>query len=228
VVVVPVLDELPPSAFVGDAADEAFEVEPVVADDAGALPDAFADAVEVGAAEPVVVGDADAPVAELVGVAEAAAAATTVCVFVAAYASARCTPRPPTARVEASSTPAVQRRVRRKATFTRRGSRLVIALSCSEGNPGNVNAEDQAHHDNAPATFAAPVSSVRSNNVTEPARVARTQGCRPSLRESLEPAPVRCGSRLEDRHRRAALVTLGCAESPSSATRCRAVTCRRS
>ncbi|MGV1008287.1 MAG: hypothetical protein ACOYBY_06725 [Dermatophilaceae bacterium] len=127
VVVVPVPDELPPSAFVGDGADEVLEVEPVVVEEV--LPPPLARAVELVGAAFVVDGVEAAPVAELIGVAGAAPAATAVAVLFDAYASARCSPRPPTARVELSSTPAVQRRVRRSATFTWRGLRRVMDIS---------------------------------------------------------------------------------------------------
>ncbi|MGV1010368.1 MAG: hypothetical protein ACOYBY_17500 [Dermatophilaceae bacterium] len=117
--VVPELDELPASGFVGDGADELLEVERVVVEGVVLLL-GLAGAADVVVAVPVVVG-VEGPVAELVGVVAAAPAATAVPALLAAYASARCKPRPPTARVEASNTPAVQRRVPRRATLTWRG-----------------------------------------------------------------------------------------------------------
>lgn len=119
--VVPALDELPPSDLVGDGADEPLQVEPVDVEGVVLLLE-LAGAVEVAVAAPVAGGvEEDFPVGEPVGVVVTAPAATAVCVLLAAYASARCNPRPPTARVEVSNTPAVQRRVLRRATFTRRG-----------------------------------------------------------------------------------------------------------
>jgi hypothetical protein len=99
VVVEPVVDELDPRAVVPE------EVVPVEVVPEEVVPEEVVD--DVVPEEAVVLG----VVAE---------AATTVPLWLAAKASARCRPRPPTASVEARSAPAVQRRVVESARFVRR------------------------------------------------------------------------------------------------------------
>ena len=160
----PELDELPPSDLVGDGADELLQVEPLDVEEV-VLGFGFADAVEVAVAAPVVVGVEEAvPVAELVDVVAAAPAATAVCGLLAAYASARCNPRPPTARVEASNTPPVQRRVLRRATFTGPGLPLVMT-SPERGEPAASTAGIGVRDEHVPATFARLVRSLWTSGV---------------------------------------------------------------
>lgn len=129
VVVVPVFDELLPRDVVGDGAVDppALEAVPV---EAGALLGVAeaSEVVEVAAAVLDVEEGVGVMVAVLEGAAGPGPAAAAVRVPFAAYAAARCTPRPPAAMVEASSTPAVHRRVLRRAALTWRGDRLVMTL----------------------------------------------------------------------------------------------------
>lgn len=161
VVVVPELDELPPNDVVGDGADEppVVEAAPVVV--ATALLSA-ASAAEVSAAAVDVGEEVGVPVAEPEDAVAPGPAAAAGFPF-AAYAFARCTPKPPAARVEVRSTPAVHRRVLRRAALTGQAVGLVMTLLNKRGTGGVDGKKGETTvSDDRPATFTVPVSSLCS------------------------------------------------------------------